>query len=126
MQTDKNILLFPCIQMFFLSGCCAAGGSSEQGTNAGHNTEVRVCVYRFAYELNSCIYDTTPLLLCRRIMEITTTRRYRHGTSRQAQETRCRPFMPSSTLPQTSSTMPASISRRTLSVSRQMGTHFLT
>lgn len=61
MQTVKNIL-FPSIQMFFFSVCCLARESTQQRTNAGRNTEVRLCVCEFAYENNSCIHHTTLLL----------------------------------------------------------------
>lgn len=108
--------------------CCSAGGSSEQSTNTGHNTEVSVCVSVFRslhLSSTSAKYHIAPLLLCREIMEIITMRRYRCGTSRRAQELQCQPFMPGSALTQTSSTTAASLSTKILSVS-QMGTHFLT
>uniref|UniRef100_A0A3Q3FV62 Ig-like domain-containing protein n=1 Tax=Labrus bergylta TaxID=56723 RepID=A0A3Q3FV62_9LABR len=47
-------------------------------------------------------------------------------TTWRAQDTYCVPFMPPSTHPQTSSTTPPSTPTRTLSVSAQAKTHFLT
>ncbi len=124
----RQIKISCCFHIFkcsFSQGVVLQGALQSRGQTLDITQRcVRVCVYKFAYELNSCIYDAAPLLLCREI--ITTTMRYRCGTSRQAQETRCRQFMLSSTPPQTSSTMPASTSRRTLSVSRQTGRRFLT
>lgn len=126
----KNILLFTTMQMFFVLACCASGGSSEQSPNVGQNTEVCVCVcycvYEFAYVYHTCISNTAPLLLPRKIVEITIMRTYRSRTRRQAQEAYCRQFMPLSTLPQSRSTMPASVSRCTLSKSKQTEMHILT
>lgn len=115
LQTGKTTLtlLFTYIQMFFVSACCAAGDSSEQRTNTGHNTEVceRECSLR--NDFNSCIYQTGFLFLtlCReRIMQITNMRRSIFSRSSSKRVHRCL-FTPSSTLQHTQFTMSASSSR---------------